>query len=943
MSEHEATSSTSGLPPLTRVPTLALTSPRILRAFIPPRQDSRGASHRLWENTNRVTEVLKGAALSSLGQIPRQELERQIERLPLSSDTTARSTGARAAEVVLGALHRLSCRYLEWRGDRVFLVDGRRLEFQALLGVVLPEQIGAASSVLLGLGHHPNEGHASDRDLRPLPSLAQMRRGRARARNQPLIPIPAGTYLRTLRQKGLPELHRHHNGATFPLLLWPEVLDSAGEIAGFVRQNGMDVGAKSRIQALTGSDDEPIADQVYRVLVTTRRLRGQLHRYVSLSDEERESLSSEDREDGLEKQFNRTLRALRDRHAGFALAIEGPGPRTRTLTEYIDQAAGTLEDVESEAARERDLLVNLVYRLAADWTQRGATSDKQQRPSDAFARAACSYLILQNRLLNAMVQPADDAEGLARFVYQFFDHPFREVTEKRAELRFEQASTSGAVEWLEIRQSTSGDPLQKLRDPWHATERLRGTYGKVQDRRVRGLRDSWSEQRERVQACLKPDRSSNSPAVGTIFHFIRKPASLGGAGVWAQTVGASARIADRYNGIRSDLVEEAYSLRTAARHPILSDLFVGLDVAALETNAPIGVFAPAIRWLRSLTTGSQSGAWERTDQFQNEHVSPLGLTCHAGEDFRHLLGGLRSVDESIDYLQMRQGDRIGHGLALGVDPEVWARRTGGSVTMRVDRRFFDLIWFYDKLRSCGDGIVIEQVRSEIQRLARKLYPHRRSEHTSRVPFAHAAALPSCEVLDASRRFQKFDPRLTQQRFALHPYARFGVREIDEAKRRHGERAFDLWMYHMRDRLFATRAGQVERFKVRPEWYEAIRSVQQAVLNKLTHREVAIEINPTSNRVIGGFDSLSEHPVFDWDPPSRDADHPRPYIVVGSDDPGVFGSELLHEYAFLHAAARERGYDRAVVEDWLEELRTNGLRFLFMQDGSRLHANGSGRL
>jgi hypothetical protein len=290
------------------------------------------------------------------------------------------------------------------------------------------------------------------------------------------------------------------------------------------------------------------------------------------------------------------------------------------------------------------------------------------------------------------------------------------------------------------------------------------------------------------------------------------------------------------------------------------------------------------------------------------------------------------VDESVDFLQMRQGDRIGHALSLGVDPESWARRTGGSVTMRVDRRFFDLVWFYDKLCARGEGGVIEQVRSEIQRLARKLYPPSTSA-TASLPFSNA--LPSCELLDAARRFQKFDPRLVGRRLDLHPYARFGAREIEEATERHGERAHDLWSYHMLDRSYAKRAGQRERFEVNPEWFGTIRRVQQDVLNKLTHREVAIEINPTSNRAIGGFDSLSEHPVFDWDPPSRDAEHPRPYVVVGSDDPGVFGSELLHEYAFLHAAARERGYDRAEVEDWLEELRSNGLRFLFMQDGTTL--------
>jgi hypothetical protein len=186
-------------------------------------------------------------------------------------------------------------------------------------------------------------------------------------------------------------------------------------------------------------------------------------------------------------------------------------------------------------------------------------------------------------------------------------------------------------------------------------------------------------------------------------------------------------------------------------------------------------------------------------------------------------------------------------------------------------------------------------------------------------------------LEASRQFQKFDPRLVDGRVALHPYARFGRREIARAKEKHGKQAFDLWQLHMTDSEFGKNAEQTDRFPIRREWFDAIRAVQRAVMDDMTRREVAIEINPSSNRAIGGLDCLSEHPVFDWDPPSGDPDGPRPYVVVGSDDPGVFGSELLHEYAFLHAAARKRGHDRDAVESWLQDLRKNGMRFLFMQE------------
>jgi len=913
-----------GLPAYTRVPTLALTSSELLHALISTQNMSASRRAPFGDRSYLVTDALKSTAFSSLGTVPRQELERQIDGLPLSSNQSNESAAARAANLMLGTLHCLASRFLKWRGDRVFLVDERRLEFQSLLGQVLPEQIAAASSVLLGPAHSQDDSDRPGRDVRPFPSLREMKKGRKRAKNQPLIPTPAGTYLRKLRQDGLPELHRHHNGSTYPLLMWPDILESASEIAEHVRANDMSVEFQSRIEAITGASEEDLSEQVYRVLNTTRRLRADLLRYVELAGEDRDGDFKFDN-------FDRTLRALCDRRVYLDL-VQEPVRRTRPISEYVSQAAGKTEHVENQTERERHLLIELVYRLAADWSRRSSKNQAEGEDSEDFALAACSYLILQNRLLNALVQPADDAEGLARFVFQFFDHPFREETESQDELRFEQAKTCGAVDWLEIRQSPSGDPLEKLRDPWHSTERLREDASDQRHSLSLGQKLSWETKKEQVQACLQPDRDANSPGIATIFHFIRDRASADGFTHWNQVIGSGPRYTDRFDSIRRELVEQAYALRTAARHPILSDLFVGLDVAALETDAPVGVFAPAIRWLRSLPAGESQVPRSYEDQFQKQHVSPLGVTCHAGEDFRHLLGGIRSVDESVDYLQMHQGDRIGHGLALGVEPEKWARRIGGSVMMKVGHRLFELIWFYDKLRSLpGYSSTTEQVRSEIQRLSRQVYPSPDTEGAEGVPAPKATATPSCEVLDASRRFQKFDPRLVEQRHAIHPYARFGRREINKARERHGDRAYDLWMYHMTNRPFAKRADKVERIATQPQWFEAIQAVQHAVMDKMTRREVAIEVNPTSNRAIGGFDSLSDHPVFDWDPPSGDPDAPRPYVVVGSDDPGVFGSELLHEYAFLHAAARKRGHDRDAVESWLQDLRTNGMRFLFMQE------------
>ena len=68
----------------------------------------------------------------------------------------------------------------------------------------------------------------------------------------------------------------------------------------------------------------------------------------------------------------------------------------------------------------------------------------------------------------------------------------------------------------------------------------------------------------------------------------------------------------------------------------------------------------------------------------------------------HLLTGLRLVDQAIEQLELREGDRIGHGLALGVDPREWARRSS-RIAMTRETRLLDLVWKWAWYGCYGSG------------------------------------------------------------------------------------------------------------------------------------------------------------------------------------------------------------------------------------------------
>ncbi|KJV32783.1 hypothetical protein VI06_04970 [Aquitalea magnusonii] len=112
--------------------------------------------------------------------------------------------------------------------------------------------------------------------------------------------------------------------------------------------------------------------------------------------------------------------------------------------------------------------------------------------------------------------------------------------------------------------------------------------------------------------------------------------------------------------------------------------FRGLDVAGDENALKIEWFAPVLRWLRS-------GFKSRPD---SESASTgFHLSIHAGEDYAHPTSGMRHIDETVRFCEMREGDRLGHALALGIVPKQWAARQG-EMMLPLDEHLDNLVWLW---------------------------------------------------------------------------------------------------------------------------------------------------------------------------------------------------------------------------------------------------------
>ena len=65
--------------------------------------------------------------------------------------------------------------------------------------------------------------------------------------------------------------------------------------------------------------------------------------------------------------------------------------------------------------------------------------------------------------------------------------------------------------------------------------------------------------------------------------------------------------------------------------------------------------------------------------------------------------------------------------------------------------------------------------------------------------------------------------------------------------------------------------------------------------ELKKQGIAIEALPTSNIRISYYESYSEHHIHRW--LSADS-HIRPTVVFGTDDPGIFSTNLYNELAHV---------------------------------------------
>lgn len=390
----------------------------------------------------------------------------------------------------------------------------------------------------------------------------------------------------------------------------------------------------------------------------------------------------------------------------------------------------------------------------------------------------------------------------------------------------------------------------------------------------------------------------------------------------------------RHGKLRKMVRKQAVSLaRALSSSQKLCHRVRGIDAASNEVVCPPEVFAQAFRFLRGFHPEDFAGSV----MFGPIPEPRLSATYHVGEDFLDIAGALRAIDETVEFLELGRGDRLGHALGLGVDPVQHYGLKGRRIYQSRQERLDDLVWLTHRARDVGvhiDPHIYGRLKTEAETLLLQIYGDQKPVSLTEYSCAMKLRGDDPELYLSGR----YEPQMG----ITHPYDSFGVLQGAslEQYRRHDPIVRLHYLYHFSPEVKKIGAEPVE-IQIDEDYIQLMGDAQDAMQEHIREKGLIIECNPSSNVLIGTFQSYEKHPIFRFNnamieqiQEKRHACRQLP-VCVNTDDLGVFDTSQELEYALLFQAldsARmkdgSKQYQEVDILTYLEHLRQMGHDAIF---------------
>ncbi len=397
------------------------------------------------------------------------------------------------------------------------------------------------------------------------------------------------------------------------------------------------------------------------------------------------------------------------------------------------------------------------------------------------------------------------------------------------------------------------------------------------------------------------------PRVGLVFHLLKEEEKLDFKDVlFTGYYKDDIRYRKLYQRYKQEI---ALLLALRNKHEIYSKYLLGIDVASLESAVPTWVYVDIFKSARG------SGI-EKISRGIKKNKS-LAFTFHAGEDFRHILSALRRIYEVIIHLKFHVGDRIGHGVALGIAPEDWHIKNKTIIIPRIEA-LENYIWLYDLLSSNDARELVgnlDYIENQIHKLSMEIYGNKHNLSIKLLVEAYKA-LFNRNMLDLdylSSEYWKFKNYLDNNyRELKSDEFNYNVDNLVYSRYCHG------LVYKMQEPVHM----KIEEQEI------IITQVAQRIMKQMVNKMgIVVEVNPSSNIVIGDMDTIKDNQVYSLNNYGYNFDNM--IVNINSDDPSVFNTNAANELGYIYFGMLERGVNREAALSWIDKLRQNSMDTSFI--------------
>lgn len=328
---------------------------------------------------------------------------------------------------------------------------------------------------------------------------------------------------------------------------------------------------------------------------------------------------------------------------------------------------------------------------------------------------------------------------------------------------------------------------------------------------------------------------------------------------------------------------------------------LGLDAAGATLQVPPESFAPTYRYLAS-------GITKRT--------------FHCGEDFHHLVSGIREVADTVQFLELKTGDCISHAISIGIEPQKWISEQNPTITIPRREWFLNLLYlleatqkgFTQQIGNRHITLPTKQWQIDALQLARSIFRQEISENE----------LPLLQQLYHNRHL--YAPYINSEEAeasASCPASEYEAMLIRQNCGEAGSRLRQLlYIWNNEHTEDEENLINIQRDYIPAE---IIVALQQQVQRTLKEKGIIIEVCLVSNYRISVYNALEEHHIMRW-LKLRGCYFPgdiKMKLCLGSDDPGIFSTNTANEYYLLICLLLRKGLKHKSVYRIINELILTG--------------------